>query len=127
MDWGNNSFDFANVERELRESGDDALLRMCARLDEGDLEALEFVGAAYLRGSNGLRADFDKAFTFLQIAANAGSTEALLHLGDCYAYGIGVAADAATARSYYRLAAQSPQASVRETALRQLKRLDENE
>lgn len=129
MQWGNKPFNFADIsvediDQELRETGDEPLIRMKARLPEGDVEALEFIGTAYLRGSNGLHADLDKALIFLQLAAECGSTTALLNVADCYAYGIGMPADPEAARNYYRLAEQSQTPSVREAARRQLELLE---
>lgn len=128
MQWGNKPFDFVDIrmediEQELQETGDEPLIQMMQRLSEGDDEALEFVGTAYLRGSNGLHADFDKAVLFLQLAAECGSTTAQLYIADCYAYGIGMTPDLDAARNYYRLAAQSQTPSVRDAACGQLERL----
>lgn len=131
MQWGNRSFECSDIsmediEQEIQENGDVLLIQMKERLVAGDVEAFEFIGTAYLCGTNGLQADFDKVLIFLQLAAQGGSTAALLYLGDCCVYGIGMPVDLDTARKYYRLAAQSQTPSVREAACRQLEMLEQH-
>lgn len=129
MQWGNVLFDFAEIdfsemEKEILNTADAQLIQLKQRLLDGDTEALEFIGTAYLCGSNGLHADFNKAVFLFRLAAQGGSTTAQLYIGDCCAYGIGMPVDADAARYYYRLAAQSTIPAVRDAALEQLKKLE---
>ncbi|MDO4174662.1 MAG: hypothetical protein Q4D42_07845 [Eubacteriales bacterium] len=111
------------IEQDILQSGS-AILHDCyPKFQDGDINTFEYIGFAYLMGANGLQANFDKAFCFLQAAAQGGSIPAQHFLADCYAYGIGVPEDPETAQNYYRLSAQSPVEEIRQAALQQLERL----
>ncbi|MCD8356209.1 MAG: hypothetical protein LUE11_06520 [Clostridia bacterium] len=112
------------IEQDVLRAEDDILVSMMEKLREGDTDAIEYIGLAYLYGSNGLDADFSKAFSILQLAAQGGSIISQHYLADCYAYGIGMPEDLEAARNYYRLSAQSQIPKNRDAALEQLKRLE---
>lgn len=108
------------IERDIWTSGNAVLAAMLPRLRDGETDAMEYIGLAYLYGNHGLAADFDKAFSILQLAAQGGSMIAQHYLADCYAYGIGVPEDLEAARNYYQLSAQSSIPKIRDAALHQL-------
>lgn len=126
MQWGNQKpfgfidVNFDEIEQEIRQTANERLILMSQNLSSGNADALEYIGTAYLRGSDGLHANFEKAITFLHLAAECGSTTAELYIGDCYAFGIGMPVDVDAAQSYYRLAAQSTIPAIRNAALTQL-------
>lgn len=111
------------IDQDILQSDNTLLHMMYKKLQDGDINTFEYVGFAYLFGNSGLPADFDKAFCFLQAAAQGGSIPAQHFLADCYAYGIGIPEDLEAAQNYYRLSAQSPVPEIREAALRQLEKL----
>lgn len=111
------------IERDIRESGNKILASMLPQLREGETDAMEYIGLAYLYGNHGLSANFDKAFSILQLAAQGGSMIAQHYLADCYAYGIGVPQDLEAARNYYQLSAQSSIPKIRDAARNQLEQL----
>lgn len=108
------------IEQDIRESGNPVLKSMLYRLRESETDAIEYIGLAYLYGSDGLQADFDKAFSILQLAAQGGSIISQHYLADCYTYGIGTPQDLDAARNYYQLSAQSTVPKIRDAALKQL-------
>ena len=108
------------IEQDIRESGNAVLASMLHQLREGETDAIEYIGLAYLYGNDGLAADFDKAFSILQLAAQGGSIISQHYLADCYAYGIGMPEDLEAARNYYQLSAQSTIPRIRDAALHQL-------
>lgn len=112
------------IEQDVLQTGNGVLVSMMEKLREGDTDAIEYVGLAYLYGSNGLAADFNKAFSILQLAAQGGSIISQHYLADCYAYGIGMPEDMEAARNYYRLSAQSQIPKIRDAALEQLQKLE---
>lgn len=115
--------EFDQIDFELRHTASEPLQIMYRRLQDGDTEALDFLGAAYLFGGWGLHADIAKALVFLRLAAECGSTTAQYYLGDCCAFGIGMPENMSAARHYYRLAAQSTIPLIRESASQQLRAL----
>lgn len=131
MQWGNQKpfnltdINYEEIEQEIRQTENRTLMLMGENIDSGNSDALEYIGTAYLRGSDGLHADFEKAITFLQLAAECGSTTAQHYLGECYAFGIGVPVSLSAAENYYRLAAQSTIPAIRNAALARLDALDE--
>lgn len=133
MQWGNlKPFDLADInfeeiEQEIQQTGNQQLMLMGENLDNGNSDALEYIGTAYLRGSDGLHADFEKAIAFLQLAAECGSMTAQLYIADCYAFGIGMPVDLNAAQDYYRLAAQSTTPAIRDAARTQLDILNRSE
>ena len=73
------------IEQDIRESGNAVLASMLHQLREGETDAIEYIGLAYLYGNDGLAADFDKAFSILQLAAQGGSIISQHYLADWYA------------------------------------------
>ena len=115
------------IEQDIRESGNAVLASMLHQLREGETDAIEYIGLAYLYGNDGLAADFDKAFSILQLAAQGGSIISQHYLADCYAYGISMPEDLEAARNYYQLSAQSSVPKIREAALQQLEWLKQQD
>ena len=114
---------YSEIFAELYASSNALLPQMAEKILHGDVDAVEYVGICYLKGSDGLQADFPKAISLLRLATEGGGTTAPFYIADCYAYGISVRKDMQTAEKFYRMAAQSPIQSVREAAHRQLQKL----
>lgn len=112
------------AEDDIGRSGSESLKKIWEKIQlEQDVDAMEYIGLAYLYGNSGLPASFEKGIGFLHLAAQGGCTTAQHYIADCYAYGIGVEQDADTACEYYRLAIQDTDAALRQTARSQLERL----
>lgn len=122
-----NDLIFEQINRELVQTDNPPLQVIYQKLlhNNVDADALEFIGTAFLCGSNGLHADIGKALIFLRPAADCGSTAAQHYVAQCCAFGIGMPKSRDLARRYYRLAAQSTVPSIREAALSQLDSLNQ--
>lgn len=117
----------AEVEDDVENSGCDNLKRIWEKVQrEHNVDAMEYIGLAYVYGNSGLPASLEKGIGFLHLAAQGGCTTAQHYMADCYAYGIGVEQDADAACAYYRLAIQDTDAALRQTARSQLKRLKQD-
>ena len=116
---------FTEIEQEIQHTKNLSLIHMGEKLKNSEVDALEYVGTAYLCGNDGLKADFEKAISILRLAAEGGSTTAQLYIADCYAFGIGVDIDVDIAKIIYRMASQSPTAYIRSAALEQLEKLNQ--
>ncbi len=114
----------AEVEDDVEKSACESLKRLWERVQlEHDVDAMEYIGLAYVYGNSGLPASFEKGIGFLHLAAEGGCTTAQHYMADCYAYGIGVEQDVDAACEYYRLAIQDTDVDMRQTAQSQLERL----
>ena len=71
----------------------------------GDRVSQFQLGNRYLEG-DGVKQDFEKAFSWYQKAAEQDLAPALLNMGECYFHGIGVGKDHEKAISYYTQAAE---------------------
>lgn len=114
----------AEVEDDIGRSRNKSLKKFWKKIQlEQDVDAMEYIGLAYLYGNSGLPASFEKGIGFLHLAAQGGCTTAQHYMADCYAYGIGVAQNMDAARNYYRLSTQDSDADLRKNALQQLEKL----
>lgn len=112
------------TENDIGKTENESLKKIWEKIQlEQDVDAMEYIGLAYVYGNSGLPASFEKGIGFLYLAAKGGCTTAQHYMADCYAYGIGVEQDADTACDYYRLAIQDTDVDMRQTAQSQLKRL----
>lgn len=115
---------WAEAEDDVGRSGNESLKKLWEKIQlEQDVDAMEYIGLAYIYGNSGLPASFEKGIGFLHLAAQGGCTTAQHYMADCYAYGIGIAQNIDAARNYYRLSTQDSDASLRETAMQQLENL----
>lgn len=78
--------------------------------EEGDLDAMVYVGEIFEKGL-GLPADHEAAALWYQAAAEGGSKRAMMNLGALYEQGLGVPQDDMKALSWYRRAAGLPDLS----------------
>ena len=76
-----------------------------ARVKKNDPDAIIFLGAKCFHGELGLRKDVQRAVELYTEAAELGSIDALLYLGDRYRLGEGVQENKAKAAEYYEKAA----------------------
>lgn len=114
----------SEVEGDVEKSACESLKRLWEKVQlEHDVDAMEYIGLAYVYGNSGLPASFEKGIGFLHLAAKGGCTTAQHYMADCYAYGIGVEQDVDAACEYYRLAIQDTDVDMRQTAQNQLERL----
>ena len=115
--------EYEEMRRELLQDGNLALRSVLKQAECGNESALYFIGTAYLFGTNGLRADLQKAIYALREAANAGSMEASYYIAECLAFGIGTKENLDKAKRYYHFAAQSGDEALREAAMKRLREL----
>ncbi len=71
--------------------------------DQGHVIAQRSLGCRFYRGGNGVEVDYQKAFYYLQLAANKGDRYAQQFLGYMYQHGHGVEKDYKKAVYYYQL------------------------
>ncbi len=82
------------------------LYRQALEQDFSPLAAVR-LGNYYLTGRSGCRQDISEAIKLYRQAAEAGVPEAMYHLGECYAGGIGVVADPRRAFEFFFQAAKA--------------------
>lgn len=112
------------VEDDVEKSGNKRLKTIWEKIQqEQDVDAMEYMSLAYIYGNSGLPASLEKGIGFLHLAAQGGCTTAQHYMADCYAYEIGVTQNIGLACRYYRLSTQDSDDELRETARRQLKKL----
>lgn len=73
--------------------------------DEGDVEAQEKAGTAYMKGINGVEKNLFEALKYFELAANNGSAMANYQMGKAYEKGNGVNYDIEKAKEYYKKSA----------------------
>lgn len=78
------------------------------RANQGDVEALLFLGKTYYDGI-GVEVDYDKAIKRLRKAAEQGSSIAQLRLSTAYFEGKGVEKNVMEAEKWYRIATKTTQ------------------
>lgn len=81
------------------------LLSLKKQAKAGDRVSQLQLGNRYLNG-DGVKQDFEKAFSWYQKAAEQDLAPALLNLGECYFHGVGIEKDQEKAILYYTQAAE---------------------
>lgn len=76
-----------------------------AAYEEGNVDALNDLGALYYEGSRGFTQDFTMAVNCYKLAAEKGSRQAQENLGYCYYYGRNMPVDYEKAFHYFALGA----------------------
>ena len=94
-------FDCAFCRTPYPDNDADSLAMVRARVEKKDPDAIIFLGAKYFHGELGLRKDVRRAVELYTEAAELGSIDALLYLGDRYRLGEGVQENKAKAAEYY--------------------------
>src|ERR1700688_1687317 len=77
------------------------IAELTGRAESGGCVAQALLGMYYLHGEEPVALDYDKAFHFLSMAAEQGSSRAIANLGDMYSKGLGVAKDVRKAIQLY--------------------------
>ena len=81
------------------------LLSLKKQAKAGDRVSQFQLGNRYLEG-DGVKQDYEKAFSWFQKSAEQDLAPALLNMGECYFHGVGVEKDQEKAMSYYTQAAE---------------------
>lgn len=76
------------------------------KAQQGDVQAQLDLGYAYLYGVNGVKTDYEKAFSYYKAAAGKKNPVALNNLGSLYFNGIGTTKDYSAAIKYFDEAAK---------------------
>eukprot|EP00850_Spirogloea_muscicola_P019081 SM000183S03975 [mRNA] locus=s183:167223:170598:+ [translate_table: standard] len=90
---------------------DDAIQFLEYNAAAGSADSLRALGQLYYWGARGLRRDLARAARLLGRAAELGSADAMLSLGEMHARGVGVPRDYAAAARWFRAAADKGHAS----------------
>eukprot|EP00850_Spirogloea_muscicola_P020823 SM000228S07363 [mRNA] locus=s228:62161:65847:+ [translate_table: standard] len=90
---------------------DDAIQFLEYNAAAGSADSLRALGQLYYWGARGLRRDLARAARLLGRAAELGSADAMLSLGEMHARGVGVPRDDAAAARWFRAAADKGHAS----------------
>ena len=87
------------------------------RAEDGDVDAMAALGAFYYSGEHGVEQDYGKALDYLVIAADKGSSEAMVIMADMYANGRGVEVDTEKAMDLLVVAAEKGNKEAQELLL----------
>ena len=94
-------------KQEKQEKQETPIERATRLAEEGNADMALSLGYMYLYGQDGVKADYQKAFHFYELAARTGNTIALNNLGSLYFSGIGTEPDYQKAAELFLKAAQN--------------------